>query len=115
MPSTVTSPNMGIVLPVNGITTSPTWGATLQAALQSTVDAHDHSAGKGVKITPAGMNISSDLAFGSNNATLLRSARFAAQTSPLSGAGADIGAAYVAGVDLYYNDLSGNQIQITKS
>jgi hypothetical protein len=77
------------------------------------LDQHDHSAGFGVPITPNGMNISSDLSFRSNNLTTARSIRFTPST--ISAVTPDLGCIYVNGVDLYYNDLSGNQIPLTTS
>jgi len=112
MPST-TSPNMSLILPTVGSQPSPTWAQDLNASL-SIVDQHDHSSGNGVPITPAGLNISSDLSFQENNAVAVRSARFTAQGSPLA-LPTDLNCAYVSGVDLYYNDGNGNQIQITAS
>lgn len=112
MPNTVTSPNMNIVVPVNLTDPSPDWGARLQTALQTTIDSHDHSSGKGVQVTPAGLNVNADLPFGSNNATALRSSRFTAQGSPLA-LGTDVGCIYVSGNELWYNDEAGRQVQLT--
>jgi hypothetical protein len=67
-----------------------------------------------VQIGPAGMNINADLAFNGYNATTFRSVRFTAQGSPL-GLSTDKGCIYESGVDLYYNDGSGNQIRLTQS
>lgn len=111
--NTLPSPNMGMPIPVVGTDPGPDWANNINASL-SIVDQHDHSPGKGVPITPAGMNISSDLPFNNNNATVLRSTRFNPQSSPLSGGGADIGALYESGADLYYNDGNGNQVRITE-
>lgn len=108
-----TSPNMGLVIPGVGVTSGPQWASDLNTSL-GLIDQHDHTPGNGVQITPAGMNISSDLVFNNNNATNLRTARFQVQASPLPNS-ADVGALYVSGVDLYYNDENGNQIRITQS
>ncbi len=113
MANSTISPNMNLILPTVGVDPGPDWATNLNASL-SIIDQHNHSSGSGVQITPNGLNISSDLSFQMNNALLLRASRYAPQTSPLSGA-ADIGETYVAGVDLYYNDVNGNQIQITKN
>lgn len=104
---------MGLVVPGVGTEQSPAWATDLNSSLDI-IDAHDHSPGKGVQVTPAGINISSDLSFNGNNQTLIRSSRYAPQASPLSGS-LDLGCTYVSGVDLYYNDENGNQIQITKN
>lgn len=111
--NTIPSPYMGMPIPVVGTDPGPDWANNINASL-SIVDQHDHSAGKGVQVTPAGLNISTDLPFLSNNATQLRSTRYTAQGSPLSGP-SDLGVLYVSGVDLYYNDENGNQVRITQS
>lgn len=108
-----TSANMNLPVPVVGVDPGPDFANNINASL-TLIDAHDHSSGSGVQITPAGLNISSDLAINGNNLTLIRSARFSPQASPLS-LGTDLSCAYVSGVDLYFNDGSGNQVRITQS
>jgi len=104
---------MNINTPVVGTTAGPQYATDLNNCFL-TVDAHDHSTGNGVPITPAGLNISSDLSFLNNDATNLRSTRFQIQNSALADA-SDLNCLYVTGVDLYYNDGNGNQIQLTQS
>lgn len=113
MPNTTTSPNMSLPVPNVGVDPGPTWAYDLDSCL-NIIDYHDHSSGYGVPVTPSGLDISSDLTFQDNNATNLKSARFYVQGSPLSGP-SDLGCLYVSGVDLYYNDVSGNQVRITQS
>lgn len=113
MANTTNTPNMGLAVPVVGVDPGPTWGTDLNSCF-TLIDQHDHSPGSGVQITPSGLNINSDLSYQSNNLTFVRSVRFAAQAAALAGA-SDLGCAYVAGVDLYFNDLNGNHIQITQS
>lgn len=109
----VYSPNMALPVPTVGVTTGPSYASDINASL-GIIDSHDHSPGNGVQITPAGLNINSNLSFLSNNAISVRSVRFAPQVSCINGA-ADVGAVYECGVDLYYNDGSGNQVRITQS
>ncbi len=104
---------MGMPVPVVGQDPGEDWANNINASL-SVVDSHDHSPGQGVQINADGILINSDLTFNSNNAIALRSARFTAQSAPLATA-SDIGCLYESGVDLYYNDGSGNQIRITQS
>lgn len=118
MPNTVISPNMNIVVPVNGVDPSPDWGANLQTALETTIDAHDHSNGKGVPITPSGININADLSCAGTaastprNVTGLRTVRFAPQsTQPVLGS--DIGCIYEYLGELWYNDASSRQVKLT--
>lgn len=101
------SPNMNLVIPIPGVAPGPDWANDINSSL-TLLDAHDHSPGKGVPITPAGMNITSSLTFNGNLITALGGNTFLVQTSDLSD-----GSIYVKGVDLYYRDENGNVIQIT--
>ncbi len=106
--------NMNLVIPVPGSETGPDWASDLNSSL-TIVDSHDHSSGSGVQITPSGININADLTFNQTaNAIALRSTRFTAQASPLA-LSTDKGCLYVSGVDLYYNDVSGNQVRMTQA
>ncbi len=113
MANTIPSPNMNLPIPSVSIDPGPDWAQNVNSSF-SIIDGHNHSPGSGVLVTPAGLNISSDLSFNANNATNLRTTRFVSQNAPLSGA-SDLGCLYESGVDLYYNDGSGNQIRITQS
>lgn len=113
MADTNPSANMSLPIPSVGVDSGPDWANNLNACF-TIVDSHDHSVGNGVSITPSGLNINSDLTFGSNNAIALRSVRFTSQGSTLAGA-SDLNCAYTSGVDLYYNDGSGNKVRITQS
>lgn len=105
------SPNMSLVLPTIGIDSGVTWEQSVNTN-SVILDGHNHSVGSGIQINPSGININADFPFNGFNATTLRSIRFNAQTSPIA-LPTDIGSVYVSGVDLYYNDINGNQIQIT--
>lgn len=115
MSNTTISPNMSLVVPSVGVDPFPDWANNINADL-SILDGHNHSPGFGVAINPTGIVINADLPFNSNNATLLRSARFAPQISPIPNSGLDVGCLYVSGNEVYYNDVSGgNQVQITNN
>lgn len=111
---TTTSPNMNLTIPNVSEQPGPDYANNINASLLL-VDSHDHSTGEGVQITPAGMNITSDLAFNNNNATSVRTVRFQNQVTTLGSSGADLRCLYFAGVDLYANDGSGNVIRVTQS
>lgn len=111
MPNTTLSPNMNLTIPISGIDPGPQYALDVNSCL-TVVDSHNHTPGSGVQVPTAGLDINADLPFGDNNATVVRSVRFNPHLTPLA-LPADLGCLYESGVDLYYNDGSGNQIQIT--
>lgn len=106
--STTTTPDMNLTLPIPLSEPGPAWASEINTAL-TVIDAHDHSIGKGVPITPAGMNITANLTFNGFQAIAVGAVVMALQsadpTSNLS--------AYVKGADLYYKDGNGNVVRIT--
>lgn len=118
MPSVIVSPNMFLPIPVAGTEPGPQYALDLNASL-TLIDQHDHSPGHGVLITPNGLNINLDLPINDNNLTLVRSVRFQSQSAPLALV-TDLSCLYAvteagSNGDLWYNDASGNPIQITKT
>lgn len=113
MPNTNPSANMALPLPIPGVDPGPDYALNNNVCF-TLIDQHDHSIGKGVPIAPAGLNINTDLTFQNQNATNFRSTRFFIQGGLLSGA-QDLGCCYVSGVDLYFNDVNGNQVRLTAS
>jgi hypothetical protein len=115
MPTDNTSPNMTIVVPIPSVQTGPQWATDLYNALYTTIDQHNHQSGKGVPINSAAIVINADLSWAGFNITTLRTARFQLQASNPS-LGTDIGCLYEGPTgDLWYNDSSGAQIQLTAS
>ncbi len=112
MANTTITPNMNLPSPNPTIDPGPDF-AINNAACMSAIDSHNHTPGQGVQITPAGLNINTDLALNGNNINTARSIKFTAQGSPLALA-CDIGCVYVSGQDLYYNDEAGNHVRITQ-
>jgi hypothetical protein len=110
----ISSPNMNMPIPAVGVTKGPQYATDINNSLLI-IDSHNHTPGKGVPITPSGINISSDLTCNSNNVTAIRAARFSQQVSAIASASPDIGELYGVNGDLYYNDMAGNQIRITQS
>lgn len=114
-----TSPNMGLIVPIpsTGVTgtgdTGPGYAQNISNDLTNQIDSHDHSSGKGVQITPAGLNINADLTVNSNNLTSIRANRYTSQASSLSG-GTEINEVYVIAGNLWFNNSSGTPIQITQ-
>lgn len=112
MSNTISSTYMNLPVPVVGVDPGPQWGTDLNSCL-TLIDQHNHSAGSGVQINPSGLNINVDLPMNSNNLVLTRSVRYVPQGAPLA-LPTDLGCTYVVGVDLYYNDVTGNQIRLTQ-
>lgn len=108
--STTITPNMGLPTPVVGVEPGPDYGTDNNNCF-NIIDAHDHSTGNGVPITPDGMNISAPLPFNNNPATTMKYIQYTVQGSSPG----VLGSTYVSGVDLYYTDRNGNDIQITAS
>lgn len=113
MANYIVTPEMNLPNPVPGVDPGPDYANNIQASLNQ-IDQHNHSTGQGVQIQPNGLNISSDLPFNNNNATLLNSTRFISLLSPLTNSAPNVGCLYVSGNELYFNDYSGgHQVQIT--
>lgn len=106
-----TTPYMSLVLPTPTVTIGPAY-ATQNNTAFTAIDSHNHTSGQGIAIPSAGILLNADLPFNSNNATLLRSTRFVSQGSVLS-LPADITCLYAVAGNLYYNNASGQQIQLT--
>lgn len=107
-----TTPYMLLELPVATKEIGPDFSENINAAF-TVVDQHDHSNEKGLNITPAGININSNLEFNNNDAVDVRSIRLQKQPSLLTTP--DLTCIYVNGVDLYYNNASTAQIRITQN
>lgn len=103
--------SMALVLPTPSVTPGPAWATAINTAL-TTVAEHDHSSGDGVKITPAGMNIISDLAMNNNNLSGARTARLQAQGALVNGA-ADLGCIVNVNGDLWWVNGAGTGVQLT--
>ncbi len=104
---------MGMPIAVVGVDPGPDWANNINADM-SIIDSHNHTPGQGVQITPAGLNINTDLPMNNNNITGIRTSRYAVQTGTPALA-SDLTCVYVQGVDLYYIDGAGNNVRITQS
>lgn len=102
---------MSLPIPTVGQEPGPQYASDVNNSF-TIIDGHTHNPGSGVQVTTSGLNINADLSINNNNLTAVRSVRFQSQGSPIGGA-QDLNCAYVAGVDLWYNDGNGNQIQLT--
>ena len=105
----IPSPNMDLPVPVVGQEPGPDYAKDVNNSL-SLIDAHDHSPGKGVQITPAGLNINTVLSFQSNFASNLAGLNLIPQSVTPG-----INTIYESGVDLFFVDGNGNNIRLTQS
>jgi hypothetical protein len=114
MPTYTNSANMTLPIPIPGTTPGPDYATDLNSCL-TLIDSHDHSLGQGVQITPAGLNINTDLSIGNNDLTDLQSIVFTNQTNvdTLQALYVATGSEVPTTNDLWYNDGNGNKIQIT--
>lgn len=118
MSDVIISPNMLLPVPIVSQDPGPDFATNINACM-SVVDQHNHSANSGVQISQDGINLTASgatfdsLSFNGSNAFDLRSARFIPQPAAL-GLATDLACIYSAGVDLYFNDASGNQIRLTQ-
>ncbi len=111
MPDVINTPLMGLPNPVPNNDPGPDYAENIQSCF-NILDGHNHSAGSGNQISTDGIIINADLPINNFNLTLARSVRFTAQVAPISDP-TDLGCLYESGVDLWYNDGNGNQVQLT--
>lgn len=105
-----TLPNMGLVLATPGGTTG-TWGTVVNNAF-GLLDTHNHTAGLGVKVPTAGLNIDADLTFSSLYApTNLHRLSFAA----VAALAANNKSLFVSSADseLYWRSNAGTNVKMT--
>lgn len=105
-----TSPNMQLPVPGVGTEQGPQYAFDVNNCF-TLVDQHDHTPGKGVQITPAGININTSLNFNSNFATNLAGLSLVSQLStPIT-----LSTIYESGDDLFFLDGVGNPVRITQN
>ena len=114
MANNTTTPNMGLTVPTPQAETGPEYATEISDNLTNVIDTHDHSSGKGVAVTPAGLNINDDLTVNENNITSIRATRYTSQPSGLVGVG-DLNETFVRAGELVFINASGQQIQLTSN
>jgi hypothetical protein len=97
-----------IAKPAVGTTASPTWATDLNTTIDA-VDDHDHSTNKGIRITPAAINISADLEFNQNSASELKNLIFDSSVT----AATTSYSVYQSGGNMYWRNGSGTAVQVT--
>ncbi len=102
-------PNMVIELPVPGADRG-TWDDKINAGF-STVDAHDHTSGKGVAIASAALDINADVSWHGYTITSLGKISFTAITAPVSGSKNLF--VNTSDNELYWRTNSGTNVKLT--
>ena len=97
-----------ILKPAVGVTTGPTWASDLNTSIDA-VDNHDHSTNKGVRITPAAINVNADMEFNQNSASELKNLIFDSSVT----AATTSYSLYQASGNIYWRNGSGTAVQIT--
>lgn len=97
-----------IAKPGVGVSVGPTWATDLNTTIDA-VDNHDHSTNKGIRITPAAINVNSDVEFNQNSATELKNLIFDASVTAATTAHS----IYQASGNLYWRNGAGTAVQIT--
>jgi hypothetical protein len=103
--------NMKLNLPVPSATPGPTYASEIVTAFES-VDEHNHTTDKGVKVPSSGLNVNDDVPCNDHNLTDARTVRFHNQAASLALA-TDLGCLYEAGGDLYWNSGAGDIVRLT--
>ena len=103
--------NMSLNEPTVGQTTGPAWATETNSNWES-IDAHDHTSGKGGQLTPSSLNINADIEFNLNSATELKNVVLD-NTVHSSGSGDTNVSLYVYDGNFYYRNASGIGVQIT--
>lgn len=102
---------MNLSLPTVSVTLGPEYATQNNTAFES-IDAHDHTSGKGVKVPTLGLNINANLTFGGYKAYNLFSTQYTASGAALTGA-SNANSVSVYNGNLYFTNGSGNSVQIT--
>lgn len=104
---TTPSANMSLPVPIVGVDPGPDYATNINTCFFF-IDSHDHSSGKGIPITQAGINITSAFSFSSNPATGLSYLNFTSQVAVSAQK-----SLYVLNNDLYFRDGNNGQIPLT--
>jgi hypothetical protein len=110
--SYIISPAMNLLVPTVGGEPGPNYAYDINNDL-SLIDQHDHSPGRGVQITPAGININAPLSFNNNPAIQVSYLSLQAQSVAVSEV-QSVSSAPASGInELWYTDSNGTKTQIT--
>ena len=94
--------------PAVGVTVGPTWATDLNTSIDA-VDNHDHSTNKGIRITPAAINVNADVEFNQNSASELKNLIFDGSVT----ASVTSYSVYQLSGNLFWRNGAGTAVQIT--
>lgn len=103
------TPFMELDLPTVSNTLGPEWASLLNAALEI-IDSHDHSSGKGTRVTPAGISVNALFNMNNQNLTTANSYGLRNRTSADT---SNLGSLQRLNGDLYWISPSGVSVQLT--
>lgn len=106
------TPNMNMTLPTPSSTVGPDWANKINTALTVTDD-HDHSSGKGKKVTPAGLDINTDLDINTKNLINVNTMELINNATVLSGVSYACTVQF-AGGNFYIVNSGGTSVKITE-
>jgi microcystin-dependent protein len=106
----IISPSMLLPVPIVGVELGEAYAVDINNCM-GLIDSHDHSFGKGVPITPNGLNINTNLTIQGNYLTNVGGITYSPLVSPSS----TPDTTSVSGVDFYFTDGNGTIIRITES
>jgi len=111
-----TTPNMSLILPGIGTEPGPTYGQDQNTSF-TILDGHSHTPGSGVQITPAAININTNLTVNGNSIISLASTTFNTITANTTANNlyVALGSESVPIPDLWFNDGNGTAVQITSN
>ena len=110
MANFIVTPNMNLPNPVPTVDPGPDYADNIQSSL-NIVDQHSHTAGSGVQITTAAININASLPFNNQAAT---GVAYLGYTTQGTGVVTPVNySTYFDGVEFYVQDGAGNAVQIT--
>jgi hypothetical protein len=104
------TPNMNMIIPDPLVTSGPTYASQIDTAF-NVVDAHNHTAGNGVPVPTAGLNINADLTFAGYRATNV----LATSYNSLSSSPTLVNSSYVKNGELAFKDKNGTEVILTNN
>lgn len=107
MPTFITSPNMGLPIPIPTVTPGPDYAQNEQSCFLK-IDTHNHTTGNGAPVPVSGLDINGTLPMNSNSISDCAGVTLVPQVATPSN-----NTVYDVSGDLYFRNGSGSVVQIT--